>query len=213
MVLYKPTRPVSVLRYIFQNKDQELFSKFRLPSTWLPQPTYSNRLEDYLEATLTEIASLPIRNAKSNITKAELNALKAIRNDRSLVVKPFDKGRGIAILNRSDYIAEIERQLQSHYYERLPGDLTPETVKLVQTTLQDMFHKDEIDEQTFEYLSPRNHKIRTPVLYVLPKIHKAPPANSKFAGRPIISGNGSPTEKISEFVYYFLLLIVLQQST
>ena len=182
MVLYKPTRPVSVLLYIFQNKDQELFSKFRLPSTWLPQPTYSNRLEDYLEATLTEIASLPIRNAKSNITKAELNALKAIRNDRSLVVKPFDKGRGIAILNRSDYIAEIERQLQSHYYERLPGDITPETVKLVQTTLQDMFHKDEIDEQTFEYLSLRNHKIRTPVLYVLPKIHKAPPANSKFAG-------------------------------
>ena len=38
--MYKPTRPVSVLLYIFQNKDQELFSKFRLTSTWLPQPTY-----------------------------------------------------------------------------------------------------------------------------------------------------------------------------
>lgn len=92
------------LRYVFQNKKQELFSKFRLPSAWIPQPTYSNCLEDYLEATLTEIASLPIRNAKSNISKGELNALKAIRNDHSLVNKPFDKGRGIAILNRSDYI-------------------------------------------------------------------------------------------------------------
>lgn len=64
-----------------------------------------------------------------------------------------------------------------------------------------------------EYLSPRNHKICTPVVHVLPKIHKAPPVNSKFAGRPIISGNGSPTEKNSEFVDYFLLPIVLQQST
>ena len=57
---------------------------------------------------------------------------------------------------------------------------------MVHETLQDLFHKDEIDEKTFEYLNPRNHKIRTPVIYVLPKIHKAPPANSKFAGRPII---------------------------
>ena len=81
----------------FQNKEDRPFSKFRLPSTWMPQPAYSNRLEDYLEGTLTEIASLPIRNAKSNITKAEMYALKAIRNDRSLIVKPFDKGRGIAL--------------------------------------------------------------------------------------------------------------------
>ena len=72
----------------------------------------------------------------------ELHARKAIRNDSSLVIKPFDKGRGIAILNRSDYKAEIERQLQSHHYEQLPGDITPETVTMVQATLQDLFHKD-----------------------------------------------------------------------
>ncbi|KAJ8019842.1 hypothetical protein HOLleu_41605 [Holothuria leucospilota] len=201
------------LRYNFQNKESGSISKFRLPSTWMPRPAYSNHLENYLEATLTEIASLPIRNAKSNIKKAEMFALKAIWNDRSLIVKPFDKGRGIAILNCSDYRAEIERQLQSHHYERIPSDITPETVQIVEGTFQDLFHRDEIDEQTFKYLNPQNHKIRTPVIYVLPKIHKAPPANSKFAGRPIISGNGSPTEKISEFVDYFLLPIVTQQST
>lgn len=152
------------LRYVFKTKNKSFSQVSRLLSAWIPQPTYSNRLEDYLEATLTEIANLPIRNAKSNISKGELNALKAIRNDRSLVIKPFDKGRDIAILNRSDYKTEIERQLQSDHYERLPGDITPETVKMVQTTLQDMFHKDEHDEQTLEYLSQRNHKIRTPVL-------------------------------------------------
>ena len=43
--------------------------------------------------------------------------------------------------------------------------------------------------------------IRTAQFYMLPKIHKDkinPP------GRPIVSGNGCPTERISEFVDFFL---------
>jgi hypothetical protein len=39
------------------------------------------------------------------------------------------------------------------------------------------------------------------MFYLLPKIHKkvSPPP-----GRPVVSGNGSPTEKISHFVDHFL---------
>ena len=36
-------------------------------------------------------------------------------------------------------------------------------------------------------------KICTPVLYMLPAIHRAPPVSLKFADRPIISTYGSPT--------------------
>ena len=201
------------IRFIMHNKKQRVYTKFRLPSTWSPNMTFSKNLEDYLEATQAEIACAPITNAKGNTNKAELVALNAIKNDRSIIVKPFDKGRGIAILNHVDYQAEIERQLTSHHYEKLESDLTAQTKELVQETLIELFSSKEIEESTFEYLSPHNHKIRTPVMYVLPKIHKAPPANSKFAGRPIISGNGSPTEKISEFVDYFLLPIVQKQNT
>ena len=201
------------LRFVMKDKPTRITSKFKEPSKWCPQPTYSRNLEDYLEATITEIAGIAIHNAKNNISKAEVIALNALKNDTSIVIKPFDKGRGIAIMNRNDYQAEIARQLGSHHYERLNHDITAETIALVHGVLHNLFCENEIDKSTFEYLTPNNHKIRTPVMYVLPKIHKAPPANTKFAGRPIISGNGSPTERISEFVDYFLIPIVKEQDT
>lgn len=44
-------------------------------------------------------------------------------------------------------------------------------------------------------------KARTPEFYLLPKIHKK---TSPPLGRPIVSGNGSPTKKISAFVDFLL---------
>ena len=200
------------IRYIMQNKKNRFF-KFRLPSKWVPEETTNSNLEAYLEATKIEIAKIPINSATDNTPKSERFALEALKNNRSIVIKPFDKGRGIAIMDRSDYQAEIERQLLSQHYEKLESDITLCTKATVRDTLRLLLSKHEIDESTFQYLNPYNHETRTPVIYVLPKVHKEPPTNSKFVGRPIISGNGSPTEKISEFVDYFLLPIVVKQHT
>ena len=57
----------------------------------------------------------------------------------------------------------------------------------------------EIDLKCHDYLMAS--KCRTSLFYMLPKIHKRlkdPP------GRPIVSGNGCPTEKISQLVDHFL---------
>ena len=56
---------------------------------------------------------------------------------------------------------------------------------------------------TFNYLTTDND--RTQQFYLLPKIHKDtlnPP------GRPIVSGSGGPTEKISQLVDHFIGKIV-----
>ncbi|XP_071138766.1 uncharacterized protein [Mytilus edulis] len=54
-----------------------------------------------------------------------------------------------------------------------------------------------IDDKPLEYLKPENPKPGR--FYLLPKIHKA-----NNPGRPIVSANGHPTEKISEFVDFHL---------
>uniref|UniRef100_A0A1B6KRB6 Reverse transcriptase domain-containing protein n=1 Tax=Graphocephala atropunctata TaxID=36148 RepID=A0A1B6KRB6_9HEMI len=63
--------------------------------------------------------------------------------------------------------------------------------------------KENINEETLSLLTPDTP--RTPVFYILPKIHKStrPPP-----GRPIVSGYGSPTERLSSYVDEILQPIV-----
>ena len=46
------------------------------------------------------------------------------------------KGRGIAVLNRSEYKNEIDRQLNSKYYDLLDDDMTKDTKRLVVAQLE-----------------------------------------------------------------------------
>jgi hypothetical protein len=61
----------------------------------------------------------------------------------------------------------------------------------------------EISDKCHTYLC--NKQPRTPQLYLLPKIHKN---KTPVPGRPIVSANNSPTERISQFVDHFLQPIV-----
>ena len=62
-----------------------------------------------------------------------------------------------------------------------------------------MYTDGEIKDSVFLYLQDK--ECRTPYMYFLPNIHEGiiPPP-----GRPIVSANGCPTEKISKCVDYFL---------
>ena len=62
-----------------------------------------------------------------------------------------------------------------------------------------MFDNGEIENSIYKYLL--NKECRTPILYLLPKIHKG---TSPPRGRPIISAVSSHTKKISEFVDHLL---------
>ena len=55
------------------------------------------------------------RNVNPNLTVAEREALVELVNlqkSGEIVIQPADKGSGICILDRNDYISEAERQLK-----------------------------------------------------------------------------------------------------
>ena len=115
-----------------------------------------------------------------------------------------DKGSAVVIQNRDDYIKEGLRQLNdTNFYKQVDKDLTVDHKNLVSSKVNNMLTSGEITPKCAEYLVIDNP--RTANFYLLPKIHKGkiPPP-----GRPIVSANECPTERISQFVDHFIQPIV-----
>ncbi len=200
------------MKYIMRHK----FDKpalFKLPSTWDPISSENTFLEEYLDETKLELSKLNTCKPKNNLTVAENNALSELRNNKSIVIKPIDKGKACAVVSRAQYIQEAKRQLSAFQYQPIDHDMTFETAKLADDIVEDLCNEGYICDHTREYLLSSNHDIKTPSFYLLVKAHKPKPENSDFCGRPIISGCCSPTKTLSEYLDYFLLPIVQSQDT
>ena len=78
------------------------------------------------------------------------------------------------------------------YYQKQTKDLTDKIQQRIKEYTSRMYNDKLIDEKTYKYLTS-NPNPRAGRFYILPKIHK-----QGNPGRPIISSNGHPTERISE---------------
>eukprot|EP00061_Rhincodon_typus_P009511 g33076.t1 len=62
-----------------------------------------------------------------NVTQARHNAIRALKTNRNIVIKPADKGGAMLIQNRTGYCKEVYRQLTNQeHYTRLSADPTKE---------------------------------------------------------------------------------------
>ena len=175
------------------------FRKFKNKSTWNPPGPSILETMCFLNETGLENSHLE-RPRRQNLRKTELTALNSLKNNRDIVIKKADKGSAVVILNRKDYIREGLRQLNdTNFYEEQDVDLTNYHINLVKIQVENMLKSKEIDSKCAEYLITENP--RTANFYLLPKIHKGtiPPP-----GRPIVSANDCPTERISQFVDHFI---------
>ena len=111
---------------------------------------------------------------------------------------PADKGGGTYVVSRKDYDKEGNRQLSDPAtYKVLNHYITNEVKKSPEELLVGMKKDNVIDQNLYLSLLPTS-----PVperLYFLPKVHK-----QGNPGRPIISGNGTATEKLLAFVDFHL---------
>jgi len=178
-------------------------SQFRNPSKWCP-PGPPN-----LECMIT-INEIGLHKCKliapphHNLSMDEKTAMAELRQNTDVVIKPADKGSAVVIQNRADYIAEGLRQLSNpNFYVETDTDLTLTHNDEIGTIVNQLFEDDEISEKCKNYL--HFPKPRTSQLYLLPKIHKN---TTPVPGRPIVSANNSPTERISQLADFFLQPLV-----
>ena len=173
--------------------------RFKEKSTWKPPPGPPN-LEFFNQ--LNELALTKIKHPKlqDNLTQKERKALRTLSSNKEIIIFPADKGGATVIQNTKDYIKEAERQLSdTNFYKKIDTDLTNKHKTQIKNLVENLIEKNEISKNVGDILIGK--KTRTPQIYFLPKVHKKknPPP-----GRPIVSANDCPTERISAFVDTFL---------
>ena len=66
---------------------------------------------------------------KKKLSKEEYTAIKSLRNNPNIIIKPADKGSTIVIQDKQFYIKKGERQLHNNqFYEETVTDLTGEVI-------------------------------------------------------------------------------------
>ena len=177
--------------------------KFKRPSTWNPPGPPIVEYMCFQNENELEQSTLA-KSKHSNLKRCEIEALKLLKSNDQIIIKKADKGSAVVIQNRSDYIKEGLRQLNdTNFYHEQSTDLTMIHKEKVESLVNRMFTHKEIDQKCAEYLTIETP--RTANFFLLPKIHKGkiPPP-----GRPIVSANDCPTERISQLVDHFIQPLV-----
>ncbi|XP_073412618.1 uncharacterized protein [Dendrobates tinctorius] len=173
----------------------------RNPSNFSPPHTF-HAVEAFIDVVQKDIEYILAEHEKgllpthSNITPIERQAIDSLKNNKSIIIKPADKGGAIVIQNFSDYMDEISRQLSdSSTYQKISRDPTPRIKLLIDEVLDRYLTLKTIDSKTVTFLKNSNPVI--PVFYTLPKIHKS---LLKPPGRPIVASTDSIFSPISTFL-------------
>ena len=81
-------------------------------------------IEIYLSRLEWEIFSLDKNFKYSNLTKEERQAIYFLRDDTSIIIKEADKGSGIVVWDKEEYLAETRTQLKDKdVYQELKGNI------------------------------------------------------------------------------------------
>ena len=164
-------------------------------SDFTPKEGQLQVLDYYIDKCENEINKLNFnqQQRRRNINPDEEKALKSLRQNPNIVIKPADKGGAIVVWRKDLYIAEAERQLSDETtYERQEQDITKQHQETVRDTITDLVNSEELPQYAMNLINPNP---RTSKFYLLPKIHKP-----NTPGRPIVSACNCPTERISQYL-------------
>ena len=91
---------------------------FKLKSTFYPVGPF--QLESMFHSIEQDLHRQKYKEPKKkNLTKEEYKAIKSLKNNKGIIIKPADKGSAIVILDKESYINEGQRQLNdTKLYEK-----------------------------------------------------------------------------------------------
>ncbi|KAJ1192716.1 hypothetical protein NDU88_002022 [Pleurodeles waltl] len=80
-------------------------------STAFPKLQPGNKVDLFHEAVIADVYKITFQKVKNNLLEQEREALDNLEMDKTIEIKPADKGGNIVILDKKDYMDEANRQL------------------------------------------------------------------------------------------------------
>ena len=155
-----------------------------------------------LKASLQSIASKwyshsnHVNRQYNPLSKNHITALKNLSRDDTITISRPDKGRGIVILNRDDYISKVQTILSDNSkFLQLSDDPFALSLKLedrMNRFLRKLKSQNILDQSTYDNLLISGSSPGT--LYGLPKVHKR-----NIPVRPILSACNTHSFNLAKF--------------
>ena len=219
------------LKFAFQNRNDNFNPKtktFTEKSNWNPNNSIlfkNNNLDNFLtlNKAITDSTNkvldkfkiferdgekFVILNEKYNLDRLELEAIKKLKSNKDIIIKPADKGGALVVMDKSNYLIECYKQLNDkQYYSKLDKPIYPTSRIEIHKILNNLYNDGYINEKQLQYLSGPTEP-RTRKFYILPKIHKDKKTwtvpDVMPQGRPIVCDIDSESYRVSEYVNSFL---------
>ena len=81
---------------------------------------------DHLQRSL---GSLELKKTPVNLDREERTAIKTLKENKDIIIKPADKGAAIVVMDKTHYVGEAERQLANQvHYKRLVEPVFPKSI-------------------------------------------------------------------------------------
>ena len=168
------------------------------------EPEYKPDTQPSLKSLLHNISFRLFYNFKPYkvfsplFNRNEISILKNLSQDKSIVICRPDKGRGVVILNKRDYISKMNNILSDTTKFKLidSDDRVLHTLRQEDRTnrvLSKLKKDGALSESQYSNLSISGSS--PGIMYGLPKVHKE---NTPL--RPILSANNTTTYKIAKFL-------------
>ncbi|CAJ0933463.1 unnamed protein product [Ranitomeya imitator] len=139
-----------------------------------------------------------------NLLVEERHSLRNLQDDKSIIIKPADKGGALVIMDKNMYISEIMRQLSDASIYK--GSITHRIHQDIEVILRKYTNLGVLDQKTCEFSDESQPPPPiTPVFYTLPKIHKNlenPP------GRPIVASTDSLLSPLARYLEKILTPLI-----
>ena len=135
-------------------------------------------------------------NMKNVLSKEHMESLKKLRTNKEIIISKPDKGCGIVLLDKNDYINKMGNILSDNtkfVKTTKDKDRTACIEKTISKLLCSMKRRNVIDTTTFQNIRPTGTHI--PRLYGLPKIHKP-----GVPLRPVLDMVNSPYHALAKWL-------------